>query len=107
MEALADLVLCLAKCGCDGGSKHRRVDVATGSEEQLGRPRSAGLSSASSLIFWLGHDCVHGMSMLDGYFFEKRKAPRVLRVTMSCQSSKRRNRNDRRLNGQIIASKLV
>ena len=59
MEAFADLVLRLAKRGCEGGSRLRRVDGATDSEEQLGRPGSAGLPSPSSLIFSFGHDCVH------------------------------------------------
>lgn len=57
-ETLADLVFLLAKRRCEGGSKHGRVDFATGSEEQLGREGSAGLPSASSVIFRLGHDWV-------------------------------------------------
>ena len=56
---LADLVVHPAQPGRQGGSKHRRIDVATDSEEQLGRPRSSGLSSAPNLIFWLGHVCIH------------------------------------------------
>ena len=51
LEAVTDLALRLAKRGCESGSKHGRFDVATDAEEQLGRPRSAGLPSASSLNF--------------------------------------------------------
>ena len=50
LEAVADLALRLAKRRCQGGSKQGRTDAATGSEKQLGRPWSAGLPSASSLI---------------------------------------------------------
>ena len=67
MEALADLVLRLAERGCEDSSRYRRIDVATLSEEQLGRPGSAGLPSVSSLIFWRRHNCVHrvfSMAML-------------------------------------------
>ena len=58
LEALADLVLRPAKRGCEGCSKHRRIDIATDSEEQLGRTGPAGLPSSSSLTFCLGHNCV-------------------------------------------------
>lgn len=51
-EALADLILRLAKRRCEGGSKHRRIDAATDSKEQLGGPRSAWLPPAASLMAW-------------------------------------------------------
>ena len=48
-----------AKYRRERGSRYRRSNLAADSEEQLGRPGSAGLPSASSLIFWLGRDHVH------------------------------------------------
>ena len=44
-------LMCIAKRDREGGSRCRRDDVAIDSEEQLGRTGSAGLSSASSLIW--------------------------------------------------------
>lgn len=74
VDTLAELILRPAKCGSEGGSKHRRIDAATDSEKQLGRPGSAGLPSASSLIFWLGHDGIH--RYVD-FLREPKKEPQV------------------------------